>query len=803
MYNTESTSSKKPDLINHDIEYENNKTSSSFKDTMMHNIRDGKFQFVNTDYHVEPFYYLPKLKDNVMPYSKTEDENDNENDHDNYNDNDNDNNNDNNDYDNKTSSDNDSRKSSHTEKSNTQAMPRQENKTESKPESKQDKYESKFNTANDSVDDAKNKFRQQIGGKVFNSAEEELLAKYDIMRELGEMAHYQGVKLSQNYTLKSNYEDMLRERNLHKYIKDKHEGTKWLSDAFLHLVKGIEWSNQKWNPFGFNLEGWSDHVKDGLKDQYSTFSELYEKYVGQGVSIPPELKLVFSLCSSAAQYHMYNSAIKFLPNLDDAVNKELVQNLREKARAENENMKNYFDDKHEQANNQLRYLQHIKEREREEERESRSRGVYDIDNITEKSAKTQEIRSEKNRLFKKIEELDRLEENVRQMKSSGSVYSKISVPATNKIAKKIDHKQPQKQVPKQESKQVPKQESKQVSKPTRPAPKTDDFREANKVLPQNGAQANVKITPLLEKYSRPKPKIIKSVTLPVATNITAPIIYTAPNQILTRTQPRDSRAPPQIPPVTQNNEITRNKTKQLNIPVYDPNKFSDKTSESSDKTSKSSDKTSESSNKTNESHNKTNESSNSSKTKLIKSTNLGPGRNFSDESSKNTASSNENQSSNNSNNLSKSTNSSKSKSSKIITPLNLSYGPNITNNRVTVLSDTSSSSSNVNKSSSVILSVMDSEHFNLSELSLEHQVTTEATEFINELNNKITNKKRDTKELPIKIPLEGSNSGSSGKNSLKSVNSTQYSGGSVNVIKGRNGKTKKIINIVTKPTINV
>ena len=165
----------KADLVPDNVDYDQySQTRSSPKDTMMRNIRD--LSPANTDYMIKPFYNPIKTKDTLIEYSKSE------NNYDNYN----------------TES---SSESDHSNKT-TQTEDTKKPQETTLPPAQESKYQSQFNKVNDSAEDAKNKFRQQVGGKVFNSAEEEMLAKYDIMRELGEMAHFQGVKLSQNYTLK-------------------------------------------------------------------------------------------------------------------------------------------------------------------------------------------------------------------------------------------------------------------------------------------------------------------------------------------------------------------------------------------------------------------------------------------------------------------------------------------------------------------------------------------------------------------------------------------------------------------------
>jgi hypothetical protein len=762
-------STKNGDFVPNDNNYDYVQTTSSPKDTMMHNIR-GSMPMANTDYEPLTFAHKSKLVKNPVPFSRTEEEESAARNHSER-------------YDESRNNDThadgaddnnyNDHKSEHYDNATTATQSQTANKHQSS------KYETKFNTVNGSAEDNKNKFKQQLGGKVFTSAEEELLAKYDIMRELGEMAHYQGVKLSQNYTLKSNYEDMLRERNLHKYIKDKHEGTKWLSDAFLHGVKGMEWLNQRFDPFGFNLEGWSDHVKGNINDQYGTFSELYEKYVGQGVVIPPELKLVFALCSSAVQYHGYNSALQLLPNLGDDENKDLIKKLREEAQVRDKGMKQFVDEKHEQANEQLQRLTFIKQKEREQNEYNRNRGLYEIDNMTNKSVKSKEIQSEKERLQNVLKDLDALEEKLKEMKSTaGSIQSKK--PSIVSV----------KQYPIQSTQIMNEErETEQTRKP--PVKSANTLNKYVKPKVNKPASQTIATTINPDPISPPQPNKINTRTAPRAATmqnvipgarITAPVMtqiptstpISTPTPIPTATptiiyqQIPLSQAAPYLPPSPQPttaspilmNEIVRN-TRQTQTgtqpqPVYNPN-LSDNKSRSS---------------RSNQSNNKSIESMPSSGSWVSRESLI------TSEASKGSRSS------------------IASKSSNISSVPSMSMA-SLGSGVESLISSQSNRSSRSSVSSqhitpiNQILRMSDKSSNRISESSSIKSVHSQSETKIEkpQLQNRIPN-------------FEGEGRSNSGSASASSGKYTQYSGGSVSIIKGRNGKTKKVISIVTKPLVS-
>lgn len=780
MSYTDSTS--RPDLVPNDIEYSRQSTSS-YRDTFMNNLNN--LSHVKTDYLIPPFYNKEKLVDNVIPYSKDDDdydERENERSRDRERDRDRD-------------RDRDSTEESTENKTDNSSKTGYTDDTK-KPETS--KYQSQFNKANDTVEDSKNKFRQQVGGKVFNSAEEELLAKYDIMQQLAEMAQFRGVKLSQNYTIKSNYEDMLRERNLHKYIKDKHEGTKWLSEGFFHLIKGVEKANAHFDPFGFNLDGWSDHVKGNLNDHYGTFSELYEKYVGPGVNIAPELKLAFAMCSSAATYHYFNSALQVLPNLNDEENQDIVRELREKAKAEakaaDDGIKAFFDEKHDKANEQLRYLQLIKEGEREQEAENRKRGFYDNDNKSDKSIRLEEIQSERERHYRFLEELDRLEENAKQMKSvAESTYTRDRVSSLNSKRVPASNSKPTAKMAPQSSKSTRTVEVITPKKIVKQEPTVTDTQTT-----QTQTTIPFKMTHLVNKYSQPK--ISKPTIQPIATTITPPVVNNSPNQIITRTQPRTH---PQslntsLPP---SNPELKSESTMLAAPAINRTVNMPQTSVANYQTTNQT--PASALNNYHEMVRNTKESPNS-----VKITSYNPNiissANKSETSSKSRSSVNSNNESTASvlstvSNLSSNSRSfislgsiSNKSTSSIKSASSIKSGSSISrtssksdryNNlpRVTVISEKSSSA---NHSESSIPSITSLPTHDYKEI-VKRNDEPNNNKFVPVLNSKKNN---------------DSNSGSSGKVSQRSVSSAHFSGGSINTIKSKNGTKKRIISIVTKPS---
>ena len=71
----------------------------------------------------------------------------------------------------------------------------------------------------------------------------------------------------------------------------------------------FEYLNNRYDPFGLQMDGWSEHINDN-KDEYDeVFEELYEKYQ-EKISCPPEIRLMMMVGGSAASFHVMSSMAK-------------------------------------------------------------------------------------------------------------------------------------------------------------------------------------------------------------------------------------------------------------------------------------------------------------------------------------------------------------------------------------------------------------------------------------------------------------------------------------------------------------
>jgi len=99
------------------------------------------------------------------------------------------------------------------------------------------------------------------------------------------------------------------------------------------VINGIEFLNNRFDPFDIKLDGWSEQVNENINDYDEIFAELYEKYKSRA-SMAPELKLLFQLGGSAMMVHLTNTMFKSaMPGMDDILrqNPDLMRQFQNAA----------------------------------------------------------------------------------------------------------------------------------------------------------------------------------------------------------------------------------------------------------------------------------------------------------------------------------------------------------------------------------------------------------------------------------------------------------------------------------------
>jgi len=210
----------------------------------------------------------------------------------------------------------------------------------------QDKSKSSFSTFKNNIlggaVDKKAKIESDDGFKKFNdipvnpninppsekklSGKELLREKFKYLRML-EVLETKGIRLSKKYSMDSPLDEMKGEYETLKSEKEKVNSVKFQGKMLMACVSGLEFLNNKFDPFDLKLDGWAESVNENVEEYDDVFGELHEKY-GSKASMAPELKLLFMLGGSAVMLHMTNTMFKSaMPGMDDIMrqNPELMQ----------------------------------------------------------------------------------------------------------------------------------------------------------------------------------------------------------------------------------------------------------------------------------------------------------------------------------------------------------------------------------------------------------------------------------------------------------------------------------------------
>ena len=171
-----------------------------------------------------------------------------------------------------------------------------------------------------------------MSSKPTQSKEDALREKFQLLRKL-ESLEQKGAQLSKKYTMESSILEMKGEYETIMDEKARQNSIKFQGNMLMTCINGLEFLNNRFDPFDLKLDGWSEQVGENIDDYDEVFSELYDKYKSKA-TMAPELRLLFQLGGSAAMLHMTNSMFKSaMPGMDDVLrqNPELAKQFQKAA----------------------------------------------------------------------------------------------------------------------------------------------------------------------------------------------------------------------------------------------------------------------------------------------------------------------------------------------------------------------------------------------------------------------------------------------------------------------------------------
>jgi len=148
------------------------------------------------------------------------------------------------------------------------------------------------------------------------SKEEMLKEKFQYLRKL-ESLQQKGVELSKQYSMECSLDEMRGDYEYQQSERERKNSVQFQGKMLTTLITGIEFLNNKFDPFDIKLDGISENVQENISDYDEIFSELAEKYKSKA-KMAPELKLAFQLASAGIMVHMSNTMFKSaIPGMDD------------------------------------------------------------------------------------------------------------------------------------------------------------------------------------------------------------------------------------------------------------------------------------------------------------------------------------------------------------------------------------------------------------------------------------------------------------------------------------------------------
>ena len=137
------------------------------------------------------------------------------------------------------------------------------------------------------------------------SPEEEKKKKAELINKLNRLES-KGYTLTKRFTMDNALDEIQQEYDRLVDAKNLEASLRFQRQCLMGVATGAEFLNSKFNPFDWELEGWSESVHENIEDFDEVFEELYDKYRGRG-NMPPEAKLLMSLVGSGFMFHMSNS----------------------------------------------------------------------------------------------------------------------------------------------------------------------------------------------------------------------------------------------------------------------------------------------------------------------------------------------------------------------------------------------------------------------------------------------------------------------------------------------------------------
>jgi len=118
-----------------------------------------------------------------------------------------------------------------------------------------------------------------------------------------------GITLSKKYSMGCTLQELQHEFDRISHEYQVQNSVKFSQKMLMMCVTGIEFLNNKFDPFDVMLDGWSESVHESITDYDEVFAELYDKY-HTTATMAPEIKLLLMLGGSGFMFHLTQTMFK-------------------------------------------------------------------------------------------------------------------------------------------------------------------------------------------------------------------------------------------------------------------------------------------------------------------------------------------------------------------------------------------------------------------------------------------------------------------------------------------------------------
>lgn len=151
--------------------------------------------------------------------------------------------------------------------------------------------------------------RYSVSSRDLMQEKQDLLYKFEKLKRKGYSVP--------SFNMTSDLDDMRYEYEKRVHDKKVESGVRFQRKLLTAFVTGVEFLNNKFDPFDIELDGWSENVNENIDDYDEVFEELYEKYKDRA-KMAPELKLLMMLGGSAVMFHLSKTLFKSsMPGMED------------------------------------------------------------------------------------------------------------------------------------------------------------------------------------------------------------------------------------------------------------------------------------------------------------------------------------------------------------------------------------------------------------------------------------------------------------------------------------------------------